>query len=812
MIRAILRRIPIHPLTSLLFLLLTVVLLAGALGKVVRGATLSAFVPVGVAAALVGWGFGSSRFPEGASGRYKGWQAWGGMITLGVVLLWGSTAQFGGPLLRLAEALPSIVYQTFLWVWKHQTPPDFSAAFQAWFSLVTQSSVLWGRVAQWAQSLPSGGIDDPVVQVLVWSLALWLVTVWAGWFMRRGQVLTATVPSLALLAEVLYSTGADIVPLWGLLSVTLLLMGLMRFEATFLSWIKRGIDYAEIILEITVSIIVVVTLMLVAVAWGVPSFSIQPIVDLINEYQRVEGNSGPSLAQTLGLQMIPSREDPFASYHLSGMPTRHEIGPGPQLSDELVMSIGTGELPAIPNVELAKHAPRYHWRSNTFDIYHSSGWATSSVESVNYEADAALFGPAPQRYRVLRQNVTFANQPDGKLYWAGTLYRVDQLFNVSWRTRPAASVLPGADSAADVGTFSQADLLGAISPAKTYNIESLLPLVSIEELRAAPPVYPAIIRRRYLQLPNKIPERVLALARELTAISPTPYEQAKAIETYLRNTYEYTLDLSAPPAGRDVVDYFLFDLKKGYCDYYASAMAVLARAAGLPARIVIGYASGTYNPATARYDVAQVDAHAWAEVYFSGIGWVEFEPTASQTEFERPSDETLSLEDQQPNGPQSMFGALDGFSRNLPMFSLWSLLVLIGLVGLTVIAQIAEFWLLTKIPAVRAMPLIYRGLYRLGRNVAGPAPATIGSAGETASEFAALLRARLQGLSQQRLLRKSFAAAPGELNLLTRLYLRAIYSPHPPKKAEMRQALRAWQALRWRLLLARIIPRLKSNV
>jgi transglutaminase-like putative cysteine protease len=806
MIRAALRRIPIHPLTSLLFLLITILLLAKGLGEVVQGATWSAFIPVGITAALVGWVFGSAppSFPPFWGSKWedaRGVAAWGGIIILGIVLLWGSTAQLDRPLLKLAESLPSILSQTFFWIRDHKNPPDFAigdAAAQAWFTLVMQSSGLWQRVVLWAQGLQSeGSINDPVVNVLAWSFLLWLVTAWGGWFMRRGQVLTATVPSLALLAEVIYNTNTDMLPLWTLLSITLLLMGLMHFEAIFLSWIKRGIDYAEIILDTTIATVVFVAFILVMTAWAVPSFSIQRIVDLINQYQ-VQANSGHGLAQTLGLKTAPPKQE-ASSYIPRSMPTSHIVGAGPKLSHDLVMTIDTGELPAISNVDLAKLAPHYHWRSNTYDVYTGNGWASSPVEGILYKADTALFEQTPQHYRVLRQKIVLVDQTGGQLYWAGTLYRVDQPFQIGWRTRPAA-LPPGAVSTTNAGTLSQADLLGAISLAGTYNIESLLPVVSIAELRAANPTYPGIIRNRYLQLPKNVPERVLALARALTATAPAPYDRAKAIESYLRTTYPYTLDVPAPPVNTDAVDYFLFDLKKGYCDYYASAMVVLARAAGLPARIVLGYASGTFNASTAKYEVTQADAHAWAEVYFSDIGWVEFEPTANQPGFDRPSEESLFIESRKPDSSQSVLNGFNVFVKNLPGIALWTLLAFIGL---TAILQIAEFRLLTKIPTVRAMQLVYRGLYRLGRNVAGPAPT---GAGETPGEFAALLDIRLKNLSEQRWLHTLFAPAPGELNLLTKLYLRSIYTPRPPKETEIRAALHVWQALRWRLLLARVIP------
>jgi transglutaminase-like putative cysteine protease len=119
----------------------------------------------------------------------------------------------------------------------------------------------------------------------------------------------------------------------------------------------------------------------------------------------------------------------------------------------------------------------------------------------------------------------------------------------------------------------------------------------------------------------------------LTSAEPTPYDRARAIEQYLR-TFPYSLDVPHPPPDQDLVDYFLNDLRKGYCDYYASAMVVLARAAGIPARLAIGYANGTYDLNSRRFLVTEADAHSWVEVFFPNIGWVAFEPTAGRPALE----------------------------------------------------------------------------------------------------------------------------------------------------------------------------------
>jgi len=787
MIESILQKIGLRTFITLTLLLVAINFLTTGLGETVRGTTMSAFVPVGTTAALLGWGLASSRS--------KDWQAWSLILALGALLLWSSTAQLGAPLLNFSGSIPSALYQGFLWAHDH-IPPDFSVIASAWVSLAEPSLGLWQRVSLWVQGLQSGfNIYDPVVRVLAWSALLWLISAWAGWFLRRRQSLISMAPALALLAIIVDYTGTDIFPLWGLLCITILLMGLMRYEENLLNWTKRGIDYAEIIMGETTAAVVLLSIALAIAAWIVPLASIKTIENALRARQT---GSNPSLAKTLGLEQAPSKPDAFARYSAPGLPNEHLLGAGPELSHMPVMTISTGELPPAPTYELAKMAPYHRWRSNTFDIYTGTGWISSAVESESYAADAPMFEQIPEGYRTLQQNITIVNETDGKLYWDGTLYSADQPFEAGWRLRPASNSDPAADP------FRSADLLGALSTAKSYHVESLLPAVDLEQLRAARAIYPENISKRYLQLPEKIPERVLALARDLTATAPTPYDQAKAIETYLRKTYPYTLDIPAPLFNRDVVDYFLFDLKKGYCDYYATSMVVLARTVGLPARIVVGYANGSYDPYSAEYNITQADAHAWVEVYFSGIGWVEFDPTANQPEIARLGGSNPSGDRKNPTNQQPGFGNFNTFLQELPELARWGILGLVGLAALMVILQIGEYWLLTQIPTTRAIQRIYREVYRLGRKLTSPA-----NAGETTSEFAFTLDEHLRNLIKRGGPSRFLAPASEELHLLTDLYISAIYSPRPPHKKELRHALRAWQNLRWRLWLARV---LKSKV
>lgn len=139
----------------------------------------------------------------------------------------------------------------------------------------------------------------------------------------------------------------------------------------------------------------------------------------------------------------------------------------------------------------------------------------------------------------------------------------------------------------------------------------------------------------YLELPPTIEEGVFAIARALTEGCADDAEKALAIQNGLAASCAYALDVEYPPAGRDFASYFLLESRRGYCSYFATAMAVLCRAEGIPARYVEGYR--VYAEADGVTAVTGEDAHAWVEVYLDGIGWVAFDPTPGENDGEGPS-------------------------------------------------------------------------------------------------------------------------------------------------------------------------------
>ena len=163
---------------------------------------------------------------------------------------------------------------------------------------------------------------------------------------------------------------------------------------------------------------------------------------------------------------------------------------------------------------------------------------------------------------------------------------------------------------------------------EAYDMRSFVSEASDEELREAGDEYEGFIRDHYLQLPSSLPQRVRDLAQDLTAEAETPVDKALAIERYLRSdVFTYSQDIDRPPSNGDGVDWFLFDTKTGYSDYFGSAMTVMLRAVGVPARMAAGYAPGEVDPETRRWIVRDADSHGWTQVYFPGHGWIDFEPT-----------------------------------------------------------------------------------------------------------------------------------------------------------------------------------------
>jgi len=165
-----------------------------------------------------------------------------------------------------------------------------------------------------------------------------------------------------------------------------------------------------------------------------------------------------------------------------------------------------------------------------------------------------------------------------------------------------------------------------IKPGQEYKVRSSLSLATPEELKGTSSKYPIWATQIYTQLPSDLPERIRGLAIKLTVNEATNYDKAMAIQNYLKSL-DYNLSIDPPPFDGDGVDHFLFEQKEGYSEYFGSAMTVLLRSIGIPARLATGYSEGEQIQGTDLYMVSDRDAHAWTEVFFPKYGWIPFEPT-----------------------------------------------------------------------------------------------------------------------------------------------------------------------------------------
>jgi protein-glutamine gamma-glutamyltransferase len=272
-----------------------------------------------------------------------------------------------------------------------------------------------------------------------------------------------------------------------------------------------------------------------------------------------------------------------------------------------------GRLGDAPVMYVRTGAPAY-WRGLVFDTYSGGIWTASSHDYVTLQPYIAprLLPPAPrnnlgtfvQVFRIVRPlpGVISAAYPIQSLY------------------APVSSLREDA-----YGTFRTPDLL---RPGQTYSVVSYLPNLSAEELRQDPYVFnppeddPAYLDHSALSV------RAQALAMRVTRDhSSNEFDLVMALTTYLQQNFQYTQQLGHVPAGRDPVDWFLFDVKKGYCEQFATAAVLMLRSLGVPARLATGYSTGDYNPVLDQAIVREHDAHAWVEVWFPNHGWVPVDPS-----------------------------------------------------------------------------------------------------------------------------------------------------------------------------------------
>lgn len=711
-------------------------------------------------------------------------------LPLGLILgsLWVGAAIGDAlpPIEAIAQRLgPYITWLRLVREGKPAGPDPLSPIF--WES-VNRLGHLAERLRAWANAAMSGGTSsDNLVFLLFIAVLVWLSAFLAGWGLYRWhRPFTAVLPAGIFVTVNVFLANQG----WGYVVVYLacalllvLAMNLLHLERT---WQQRGIDYS---LELPFDIGFVASwlaLGLIILTLPLPGFTANPIANawwnVVNQpWSEVEGTvnrlfsglynpnpslgSGPRGSLTLGGSFNPLEEAPVFMYVTTDEPV-------PDLKEFREI----GEEPT---------APVHYWRGITYDYYTGRGWQQSERTPLDRTAWQPVMAMETLGLIPLTQEVEILSPR------AGLIYAANQPITVSIPYRVLS-----------LGPEDYAGLLvrerggGSLH----YTVVSLIPRLGEDDLRAASTLYPTWVTKRYLQLPPNLPQRVIALSKEITKNATNPYDKALAIQEYLRKL-PYDPNILLPPGDFDAVDYFLF-IQKGYCNYFGTAMAVMLRTVGVPARVAQGYLPGEYDWNEHRYIVRTNRQHVWTEVYFPPFGWIEFEPTPGYPAITRPPGSLLGKQPEEPLPPPPVATAnADSILEELGDFS--PLLIAIMVVGsLGLLAwRLYPAWE-RRLSPTRYVVMIYGRMLRLaawGGFKRLPA--------QTPAEHAVVLaealarepnRLRLWPPGKPALPHQEGQERQQTLNIVA-AYQAACYGPRPLTDDDRERVRAAWLAIRHRL-------------
>jgi len=439
---------------------------------------------------------------------------------------------------------------------------------------------------------------------------LWNGLVWFMWHFIRGKRVFEGLVLLGLILGVNIHQGAKSTnPLLTFTALTCFLLTFMAYYRTHSDWRSRMVDHPDLQSDWSGITVLLTGLILIFVVIF-PIFTTpegwQEIGDFLDQFQ-IEPITDNSF-----LPDAPSYTRERVTAYTPDIST---IGMPLQEGTRTVMRVDLSDpVPPPPELNIQTVSiPRHYWRSEVYGEYTGSGWlpieSRTDIESI---PDART--EAPEGRYFLRQSFWILAEH------GNTLYAVN---------RPVWG-----DTNVQLVSIGSADTLTS-GYTNRYVVSSFAVDVTSRELISSTSTYPQEITATYLQLPNTITERTRELTERIAFGAESNYEIVKRIEEYLRNNYTYNLEVPLVPEEKDAVDYFLFDAPGGFCSHYASAMVVMLRTQGIPARIVTGYSMGEFDHQVNEYRVRVNNAHAWVEVYFSGYGWIEFEPTSPMATFDR---------------------------------------------------------------------------------------------------------------------------------------------------------------------------------
>ncbi|GAB5494738.1 MAG: transglutaminaseTgpA domain-containing protein [Phototrophicaceae bacterium] len=495
------------------------------------------------------------------------------------------------------------------------------------------------RSIQWFLDAFTGGINqDSLVFSMIVSLLLWFFGYNAAWHIFRvDRVWRVIIPPavILLMNMIVYAGDANLdLYLMTFALMSLLLIVRSNLEAREWDWYVNGVRVPQRLRRQFIAVGTGISLVALVIAWAIPTGNLQQGLDNFQRFLASDPIRDMSEFWNRLIEPIESEGPATADYYGGDS---LNLGGAIQLGDQVIMLID------------APTENRYYWRSRVFERYDDGRWrpsATRRVPDLDAPIDILIPVGSDLGRLTVEQTITM-NSPSRLIYTAPQPLSIDLAGRIDLlRTNGDQD---DADSPMNVSVIRPERV---IERGVSYDATSAMSVASAIDLRQAGTNYP-----EWVTSPNTnavgVSARTAELARQIItdANATNPYDQAKAIERYLRENITYNESIPAPPAGVDPIDWFLFTQQEGYCTYYATSMVAMLRSLGIPARMAAGFAEGEYDASLGQYVVRERDAHTWVEVYFPGYGWVEFEPTSAQAPLNRDGDD-IEPEQSNPAGAE----------------------------------------------------------------------------------------------------------------------------------------------------------------
>ncbi|GAC1628211.1 MAG: hypothetical protein NVS4B11_26010 [Ktedonobacteraceae bacterium] len=562
-------------------------------------------------------------------------------LTTGLGLVAGVVAAKQKRLPHLTVHLVALVFGLLLSFW--QTAGAF---YQG------SAGAFIAGIQHWLSTAFTGGTgnDDSIFLFFIISLGFVLAYT-SAWlvYRTRNPWLMILANAVVLLINLSSVDPGFIIFLIVFLMASLLLLLRFNLYESVRRWRKQGLRYPDDIGWDVMQVGAIISVCILIFSWVLPgSYTNDTAAQIWNS------SSNPwQQAQNTWNRIISLNGGSNPSNH-GNFRDSLTLGGNPNLNHDIVLTVQSPD-------------GSVYFETLSYDTYTKRGWSNGPTETTAVKANEPSSTDAITLVHALAQKITVVSplsEQYAYILGAPDVASYSASANVM-RSKSSGSVIAWLGQNGNFGAGAHYTVTSYVSSADIPTLRSVPmpadappPPPSEYDGQPDPNVYNQAIVDTNKQLPDGLDPRILAKAKQIVADAhaTTMYDKVVALESFFRTNYSYSTNIQLPP-GQEGVSWFLFGNTdhKGFCNYFSTAMAVMARSLGIPARVVAGYTNGENDPKTHQRIVRGTDAHSWTQVYFAGYGWINFEPSASFSTFNRPLPNQYSA-----SGPDGGINGVNG--------------------------------------------------------------------------------------------------------------------------------------------------------